>query len=500
MPRVEFVDCAFQIPDGRAAQCGQLTAPETPGLADGRLVRLPFVIFKAARENGEAPLVFLHGGPGEPAGIDPDGIKGWWALIDQSGWLKRQDLIVFEQRGTGLAEPSLKCPEMQKAGYEVFVGALSDEAATARWAESAKMCRDRLIKSGIRLESYNTETSAGDLSALLGGLPYSSWNLYGVSYGTRLALAFLRQHPAGTRSVILDSVYPPNVHAYVEAPGNAARAFAALFNDCAARASCRNANPDLAASFRTLALRAGVSPLQTPIASSAGDAQADPVVAPLDSAKLIEVLFGGFYSWRDISQLPGIISAASRGDMKPLAPLAEEALETYKTEDFSYGLFLSTECHDDWSYDTPAAIQAAASGADIFSAFARANLPLIACPVWSVGRALPAFHEPVRSDTPILILTGEYDPITPPDWAVTAAATLSQSIVIRFPGIGHGILASHRCADELALRFLGDPSKSPYHDCLVAVAAGPWDTAVDASAHKPLTGGRSPAAKANQRR
>ncbi len=482
---LDFVDCWFPIPSGRAARCGRLVAAETPGLDNGRFVHLPFVIFKSGRGDGQAPLVFLHGGPGEPADITPEGVARWWNLIDRSEWLKRQDLIVFDQRGGGMAEPSLKCPEMNEAGYAVFVGGMSDEAAEARWTEAARACFERLTKAGIALGSYNTEASAEDLSALLGGLGYGSWNIYGVSYGSRLALAFLRQHPYGIRGVILDSVYPPNIHAYAEAPANAANAFAALFEDCAKRRSCRTDNPHLAASFRALVQRAAAAPLPAPLGTMADDgAQKRTGPAELDSAKLIEVLFGGFYSWRDISQLPGIIAAASRGDMKPIAPLVEEALETYRSDDFSYGLFLSTECHDDWSHDGPAAIQQAAAAADIFGPFARANLPVIACPVWRVGAAAPSFHDPVRSNVPVLILSGEYDPITPPAWAKAAAATLPRGVVIQFPGIGHGIIASHRCADQLAVRFLEDPSRPPYHDCLLGVAAGPW-AQVDAASTEP---------------
>ncbi len=475
-PHIDYLNCWFTVPTGRAVRCGRVVAAEIPGLANGRFVSLPFVVFQSGKGRDEAPLVFLHGGPGEPAGIDAEGVTRWWTLIDQSEWMRRQDLIVFDQRGAGLAEPSLKCPEMQSAGYEVFIGKMSNDAAAGRWAEAAKACRDRLTEAGIPLGSYNTETSTEDLAVLLKGLGYKSWNLYGVSYGTRLALAFLRTHPAGIRSVILDSVYPPNVHAYVEAPANAAHAFTALFEDCAKRPSCLTANPHLAAAFRDLATRTAMSPLQAPSDVAGDSPQAGPGLVPLDSAKLIEVLFGGFYSWQDIRQLPEIINAAAGGDTRPLAPLVEEALDTYRSREFSYGLFLSTECHDDWSYDSPAAIENAASSADVFGAFARANLPVVACPVWAVGSVTPQFHDPVRSDAPVLILTGDYDPITPPAWAMAAATTLPRSTVIHFPGIGHGIIASHRCADELAAQFLIDPTKSPYHDCLIGVSAGPWNS------------------------
>jgi pimeloyl-ACP methyl ester carboxylesterase len=183
--------------------------------------------------------------------------------------------------------------------------------------------------------------------------------------------------------------------------------------------------------------------------------------------------------------MPGIIHAAARGDTKPMAPLIQEALDTYKSDDFSYGAFLSTECHDDWSYDSAAAIENAAASADVYGPFARANLPVIACPVWNVGGAPQAFHAPVRSDVPVLILTGNYDPITPPAWAEGAAVSLPKSTVIHFPGIGHGVIESHRCADQLALRYLDDPTKPLYHDCLLGVVAGPWSQTDDLSARLP---------------
>jgi pimeloyl-ACP methyl ester carboxylesterase len=124
-------------------------------------------------------------------------------------FVENRDLIVFDQRGTGFSQPSLNCQELTDLVYDLIDENLSIEEIEDRQIEAVKQCRDRITREGINLSLYNSAQSAADLNDLRMALDYESWNILGISYGTRLALTAMRDFPDGIRSVILDSVYPP---------------------------------------------------------------------------------------------------------------------------------------------------------------------------------------------------------------------------------------------------------------------------------------------------
>ena len=138
-----------------------------------------------------------------------DAMKGWWPYIDAVPWLQGRDLILMDQRGAGLSEPSLDCPEIERVGLELLK--LSGDPGRRRtvYMAAAEECRRRWLAAGVALGDYDTGTAAADFVELRRALGVAAWNLYSVSYGTRLALVLIREDPEGLRSVILDSAYPP---------------------------------------------------------------------------------------------------------------------------------------------------------------------------------------------------------------------------------------------------------------------------------------------------
>jgi pimeloyl-ACP methyl ester carboxylesterase len=465
LPRIETVPCWFPLPAGRTARCGKLFVPEDWAVPAARSIALSYVVFPAAETSALEPLVYISGGPGEPAQIDADGIQRWWEWTNNADWLRHRDVVVFDQRGVGMSEPDLGCPELVATGSRLFLTAIAPAEADAAWAEAAGRCHQRLSASGIDLGRYNTAATAHDISALVGGLGYRRWSLLAVSYGTRVAFEFLREFPAGTRSVILDSVYPPGTMPYVSAGADAARALDVLVAGCAADPACKSANPDLGRVLADVIQRAAIQPVEVTVRSAGGP----PQQAMLDDGKLVEVLFYGLYRTQDIRRLPGVITALSRGNVGPLAPFASQALETYESSALSHGLFLSVECHDEYPFNPPDAVRRAAAASGRFERFALANMPLSACPSWPVGVASELEQSPVATDVPILMLSGELDPITPPDWAKNAAAGMRHARAFRFPDVGHGVLASDLCADRVVASFLINPDRAPFDSCLLAL-------------------------------
>ncbi|HTO80890.1 MAG TPA: alpha/beta fold hydrolase, partial [Methylomirabilota bacterium] len=215
LPRFEKVDCWFVPPKTKQVACGYLITLEDRTKPTGRQVKLPIVVIKATGgQRKPDPVVFLSGGPGQGVGLDKKQIEEWWKYDKYWPWMTNRDLILFEQRGTGLAEPSLNCTEIDQRGIELLQNMRDAAHVRAIYAEATEACRKRLVAAGIDLTHYLTRDTATDLAELRQTLGIKQWNLMGVSYGTRLALATMRDHPEGIRSVVLVSVYPPEVHAY----------------------------------------------------------------------------------------------------------------------------------------------------------------------------------------------------------------------------------------------------------------------------------------------
>jgi pimeloyl-ACP methyl ester carboxylesterase len=217
-------DCPFDVPPGQRVDCGVLTVPENRSQPNGNSISLVVGIFRSYSANPQSdPIIYLEGGP------------GGGALAGAEAWLMTplrndRDVIVFDQRGTGYSIPSLNCPELDEA----------DDILQA-----TQECHSRLVAEGVDLTAYNSRENATDVEALRVALGIDQANLLGISYGTRLALTVMRDHPGNIRSVVLDSVYPPNVDSnYTNVTDTYALANA-MFADCAADAACSAAFPDI---------------------------------------------------------------------------------------------------------------------------------------------------------------------------------------------------------------------------------------------------------------
>jgi pimeloyl-ACP methyl ester carboxylesterase len=460
---IQYLPCWFAPPAGHRAKCGSLTVPEKRGAAGSAMLHLRFVVFQSAAPRPADPIVYISGGPGEPAHIEAHAIDYWWRWVDREAWLKDRDLVVIDPRGVGLSEPRMECPEFVAAAARVYGGA---DGGDAIWAAAAAQCALRLVAAGIDLASFNTAAIAADLESLLPKLGYPHWTLLATSYGTRVALRVAAAMPARTRAMILDSVDPPEIREYVEGAAGAAAAFAQIFKDCADEHACNLAFPDLAATFEALVRRAA----QTPLTFTLDDGNGREMTARLDDAKLIEMFSRSFYDARQIQELPALITAVGAGNMAPLRPLVRLAMADYAPGGASLGVYFSVECHDDFPFNPRAEVESAAAAAPLFKNYALSTLPLAACPSWPAGAAAPDQHAGVTTDVPTLMLSGALDPATPAPWAKAAAQRLPHAYQVIFPGVGHGVLEARDCAGRLVGRFLADSSKAPYDACMLLLA------------------------------
>jgi len=237
VPRFEPTPCPSFDLDQEGTDCGFLIVFENRDDPGKRTLRLAVAILRSRSASPHPdPVIYLHGGPGGSA------------ISGASRWLDHplredRDFILLDQRATGYSEPAL-CPELSRDDMMVVAEDRSPEEATAERLALSLACRDALLSSGVDLGSYNSDTSSADLVDLRRVLGYDSWNLYGISYGTKLALTTLRNSPEGIRSVVLDSAYPPGVQAFDHRTLNFVRALKVLFEACASDAACRAAYPD----------------------------------------------------------------------------------------------------------------------------------------------------------------------------------------------------------------------------------------------------------------
>jgi pimeloyl-ACP methyl ester carboxylesterase len=442
----QTTSCPFKLAagvvEGKDVRCGYLTVPADHSRQQGPTIRLAVAIFKASSSNlAPAPVVDLQGGPGTQllATIGP--------VLTPTNLphfqLGDRDLILLDQRGVGYSQPSLSCQAN----------------------ETLLACHDRLVRQGINLSDYSTIQNAEDVHDLVRALGYHQVTLWGISYGTRLALTVMRLFPADIRSVVLDSTSPPQVDIDTGFPAATQRAFDTLFRGCAANPSCNQHYPHLQAVFARL-----VSYLnQHPAIIQGTDPQTGkPARAAIKGDDVINGLRNALYETALIPKLPKLIYQVANHDYAQVAAVSEAANAALGSD--SVGMFYSVQCSE--STLTPQAMPAAVQMVEpetrhYFLTALQADYAN--CQLWNVQPVPAPQWQPVSSAIPTLILAGEYDPTTPPAYGLLAARTLSKNYFFLFPGTGHGVVGRNSCATSMFLAFLELPTEKPDTTCISGV-------------------------------
>ena len=299
-----FPDLDF--PSG--VECGYLTVLENRAKPDGRRIRIFVMRAPAVSATPKPdPIVYLSGGPGGAGSFEV-------AFMVKHGLNADREVIFVDQRGTHRADPLLGCPGWEQFLFDSVSVPFAAESTTAADAAALKECRDRLAATGVDLAAYNSTENAADIADLRVALGIDSWNVYGVSYGSKLALIVLRDHPQGIRSVVLDSVSPPTnniVETWWSAP---ASSFKAIFAACAAQAACATAYPNLEADFTATVNRLDT----TPVVAQVKDESGSPVTVNIDGFAFAYTLI--MTSERgDASGIPKMIADMARGDSGAVA-------------------------------------------------------------------------------------------------------------------------------------------------------------------------------------
>ena len=419
-------------------------------------VELPVAVLRAsAREPAPDPVVYLEGGPGMPTFIAgyphfTDYSELWWRKTTP---LRRtRDLILFDQRGIGLAEPSLDCPELHEADERAGETPGFDDPLWQDEIAALAACHARLEADGIRFEHFDTRTSSDDVADIVAALGYETVNLYGISYGTRLALEVMRRHPRIVRSAVLDGVYPPDVDPELDFAPAVAGAFANLFEDCASDSACAALLPDGRGRFEAMVDELNASPRELELYDS--DWYEPGTMVRFDGSYVLTFMVDTLYDPAWLPYIPLAVATAAEGELDALSYFYWAP--SFADWGMAEGAFVNVECREAPTLDT-ARLAAAARPYGVYGRLVESWSLVPYCAAWAVARAPLDADGPVVSDIPTLLISGRYDPVTPPAFAERAAATLSESRHLVFRSGGHAATWSFGCAMKAAAAFIESP-------------------------------------------
>jgi pimeloyl-ACP methyl ester carboxylesterase len=229
VPTFKVDQCKFDHPVGVTVSCGYLTVPEDRTDPASPTIQIAVAVFHSTNPNPTPdPVIFLQGGPGGEAIMTS--VSAYDILI--APFLDKRDYIAFDQRGTGLTKPAINCPELETVSRQDMFGQIPASSRNMIYTNAFRSCHGMLTVSGIGLNDFNTIASADDLKDMVVALGYDKVNLYSASYGTRLALVTMRNHPEILRSVVLDSVVPVEARLYYEDPQRYNSDLRAHFDGC----------------------------------------------------------------------------------------------------------------------------------------------------------------------------------------------------------------------------------------------------------------------------
>jgi pimeloyl-ACP methyl ester carboxylesterase len=467
VPRFEPSNCSFTPPGNAHPECGYLVVPEDRGDPNSDTIRLAVAVFKSDSPNPKPdPVIYFEGGPG---GSTLEQIQFSFGSI-LAPYLVDRDVIAFDQRGVGLSQPALDCQELIDLTYATLDQRQSIEEEIQAYTGAVEACGARLTREGVNLQAYNTAESAADVNDLRQVLGYEQLNLFGISYGTRLALTVMRDFPQAVRSVIIDSVVPLQGSGFD--PGQTAdRALTELFNACAGDEACNSLYPDLETVFYDLADSLNASPVSLNVPDMRTGNSLEVLV---DGNDFVGLVFQAMYVDSLIEQLPEVIYAARDGDLSFFSNIL--LLQLFQLTAISNGMYFAVNCNEEYPFDTAESIQAKLDTLpEGLQGFARESMidpsTLGLCQALGTRTPDPIENQPVVSDIPTLVVSGQFDPITPPDNGREVAATLSRSFFYEFPGLTHGVIPAGSCPTSIALQFFDNPTTAPDTSCIASMPA-----------------------------
>jgi pimeloyl-ACP methyl ester carboxylesterase len=453
--RLPLHECRLEHPLQLAsmpARCGILKVPEDRSQTGGATIDLNIAVVPALnRRATAAPLFLLAGGPGQGATAMYTSFAAAFARVNRN-----HDIVLVDQRGTGKSAP-LSCE------YPDDWQAQGDLIAALRQATLA--C---LHKYGDRVRFYTSGAAVADLAAVREALGFPLIDLYGVSYGTRVAQLYMRRFPATVHAVILDGVTFPEQAIGPDTPLDGQRALDLIVGRCEDSHDCAAAYPELRQELD--GLRGQFGPQKSMITIDDPNTGL-PLKIEFNRSMLNASLRFLSYSATQASLLPTLIHRAAEGS---LGPLAAQTIMTARQVGYSLasGMQNSVICSEDVPFFAADMDRTAMSRT--YQGTEQLDALLEICKLWPHGPVDADLHSPLRSGIPTLLLSGEADPVTPPADAERAARGLQHHRNLTLSGEGHGQVATG-CVPKLMAEFLDTAAPEQLDaTCLEQHASAPF--------------------------
>ncbi len=452
--------CSVSGIDG-PARCGTLQVWEDREARKGRKIGIHFVVLPASEPGAAKEAVaFLTGGPGQAATDSASPVAAQLAKVR-----KTRDLLFMDQRGTGASNP-LPCKSAKPARLQTYLTEFYTPADVARCA--------RKLRARADVTRYGSAPAMDDLEELRAALGYERLDLFGVSYGTRAALVFLRRHPEHVRAVLMHGSAPTDLRYPLTVPPDAQLALDGVFADCARDPGCHAAFPDPAADLEKSLRALDKGPVRAPVLDPENGEMTAVLLA---RDRYTEALRALAYDAGSASLIPVVVHRAAAGDF---GPAAEEELAWRRAiEGDSRGVHLAVTCAEDVDFIEPPEAVAAAQGS--FMGPWRAADQKAACAVWPHRKLERSFLDPVRSEVPLLIMNGEDDPATARYHAERLLRGFPNGRLVVIPGAGHavgGLVGIEPCYDDVVSRFIDTAdARGLDASCIARVHRPPFPTA-----------------------
>lgn len=418
-----------QSPMSAKAECGTFTVPENPAEPEGRQITLNLARVPAAGRSAEPDPVFLFaGGPGQAA-------TEAWLLV--AGALRKvnenRDIILIDQRGTGKSNP-LKCPQIDL-----------EEALSTELSALEDLTRECLQGIDGDPRYYTTTIGMQDYDLVREALGYEQINLWGASYGTRAAQVYMKMYPERVRSAVLDSIVPQALPLGIDHAVKLDQAMFKVLRGCEADRACNEAFPGVADKLTNMVQSLNAQPVETTIDHPLSG---EPITLTFDRDTFAASVRFLMYSADTQALVPLLIyEAAETGDFSRLA--SQMLISTAGLQDMiSQGMEMSVTCAEDLPW-----FPADGGREGLIMGNTMVEATRVRCDVWPSGKAPDDFHEPLVTDKPVLLLSGEFDPVTPPEYGDQVAAHLSNSVHVVAPGQGHSV-SVRGCMGDIVADFI----------------------------------------------
>ena len=428
--RVQFKPCDSPTLTSEAL-CGKYEVYEDRVARTGRKIALNLILLPASSAKPAAdPLFYLAGGPGGAA-------TAYASEKFMNGLRRNREVVLLDQRGTGDSNP-LNCPS--PGSKEDMRGYFGEPFPTER----IRACRAELEKVA-NLKLYTTSIAMEDLDEVRGALGFDRINVYGGSYGSTAALVYLRLHPEHVRTVAVFGVAPPDAKLPLSFARSVQNAMDRLFADCAADSPCHGAYPNLESEFKTVLSQFDKGPVQMKV-PNVFSGQEQEVTVTRDA--FVDGIRQLFYVPNAAAALPALIHLGAQGNAGALVGTAFQVVVQIDRQ-IARGMQFSVICSEDTPFITEADIKQ--SSANSFYGDARTRPTMRACAEWPRATVPASFLDPIKSDAPVLLVSGELDPVTPPWLAEPVARSLPHG---RHVIIHNGTHNSYECVEGLVADFI----------------------------------------------